>query len=171
MADYEPDTDTDTVEDRPGPSSSPTVEIMSPPVKLDNSSDSSSSPTVEMRPPVPNTPTSSYSLIPTVDDGFEPASALSTPLSTPKLSLKHHVLNIPSATSTPRLQVKYQFPDSDATSTMMEICRICHMPGDLEEILISPCRCAGTLQYIHHTCLMVSVIVVYMLTFNLTLYE
>ena len=44
---------------------------------------------------------------------------------------------------------------SDSQSAILAICRICHMPGDEDEILISPCRCAGTLQFIHNTCLQV----------------
>lgn len=44
---------------------------------------------------------------------------------------------------------------SDCGSMNMNICRICHMPEDEDQqILISPCRCAGSLQYIHNTCLM-----------------
>ena len=46
---------------------------------------------------------------------------------------------------------------SESTSAIIPICRICHMPGDESEILINPCRCAGTLQFIHQNCLMVSV--------------
>lgn len=45
---------------------------------------------------------------------------------------------------------------TDSTSAILPICRICHMPGDESEILISPCRCVGTVQFIHNTCLMVS---------------
>ena len=45
------------------------------------------------------------------------------------------------------------------TSMFLPICRICHM-SEMEsssvERLISPCRCIGSLQYIHNTCLMVS---------------
>ena len=47
---------------------------------------------------------------------------------------------------------------SETSSAMLPICRICHMPGELDdeqEMLISPCRCAGTLQFIHNTCLQV----------------
>ena len=47
------------------------------------------------------------------------------------------------------------------TSLFLPICRICHM-SEMEsssmERLISPCRCTGSLQFIHNTCLMVSVI-------------
>ena len=45
---------------------------------------------------------------------------------------------------------------SETNSALLSICRICHMPGSETEILISPCRCAGTLEFIHNTCLMVS---------------
>ena len=45
------------------------------------------------------------------------------------------------------------------TSMFLPICRICHM-SEIEsssmERLISPCRCTGSLQFIHNTCLMVS---------------
>ena len=47
---------------------------------------------------------------------------------------------------------------SETSSAVLPICRICHMPGELDdeqEMLISPCRCAGTLQFIHNTCLQV----------------
>ena len=47
---------------------------------------------------------------------------------------------------------------SETASALLAICRICHQPGDEYDILISPCRCAGTLQFIHNTCLMVSLI-------------
>jgi len=43
---------------------------------------------------------------------------------------------------------------SETASALLAICRICHQPGDEYDILISPCRCAGTLQFIHNTCLM-----------------
>ena len=45
---------------------------------------------------------------------------------------------------------------SETNSSLMPICRICHMPEDETEILISPCRCSGSLKFIHNTCLMVS---------------
>ena len=47
---------------------------------------------------------------------------------------------------------------SETSSAVLPICRICHMTGELDdeqEMLISPCRCAGTLQFIHNTCLQV----------------
>lgn len=62
----------------------------------------------------------------------------------------HHSLNIPSL-----LESKSSL--SDSSSAIIAICRICHMPGEENEILITPCRCAGTLQFIHNTCLQVSV--------------
>ncbi|XP_074643677.1 E3 ubiquitin-protein ligase MARCHF4-like [Tubulanus polymorphus] len=44
--------------------------------------------------------------------------------------------------------------EGDSMSNIYPICRICHQTGDEQEILISPCRCAGSLQYIHYGCLM-----------------
>jgi len=35
-------------------------------------------------------------------------------------------------------------------------CRICQLSGDNDSSLISPCRCAGSLQYTHTACLLVS---------------
>ena len=46
---------------------------------------------------------------------------------------------------------------SDTNSVFLDICKICHQPSDPEDPLISPCRCAGSLQYIHGACLTVSI--------------
>ncbi|XP_026798750.3 uncharacterized protein marchf1 [Pangasianodon hypophthalmus] len=34
-----------------------------------------------------------------------------------------------------------------------EVCRICHCEGDEECPLITPCRCTGSLRFVHHACL------------------
>ncbi|XP_058241203.1 E3 ubiquitin-protein ligase MARCHF1 [Hemibagrus wyckioides] len=34
-----------------------------------------------------------------------------------------------------------------------EVCRICHSEGDEECPLITPCRCIGSLRFVHHACL------------------
>jgi hypothetical protein len=34
-----------------------------------------------------------------------------------------------------------------------DICRICHCEGTIDEPLISPCYCLGTMQYLHQSCL------------------
>ncbi|KFP91962.1 E3 ubiquitin-protein ligase MARCH1, partial [Apaloderma vittatum] len=34
-----------------------------------------------------------------------------------------------------------------------DICRICHCEGDDESPLITPCRCTGTLRFVHQACL------------------
>uniref|UniRef100_A0A7N4V055 RING-type E3 ubiquitin transferase n=1 Tax=Sarcophilus harrisii TaxID=9305 RepID=A0A7N4V055_SARHA len=34
-----------------------------------------------------------------------------------------------------------------------EVCRICHCEGDDENPLITPCRCTGTLRFVHQACL------------------
>ncbi|XP_077135566.1 E3 ubiquitin-protein ligase MARCHF1 isoform X2 [Ranitomeya variabilis] len=34
-----------------------------------------------------------------------------------------------------------------------DICRICHCEGDDENPLITPCRCTGTLRFVHQSCL------------------
>ncbi|XP_045111197.1 E3 ubiquitin-protein ligase MARCHF11-like isoform X3 [Portunus trituberculatus] len=43
---------------------------------------------------------------------------------------------------------------SSSSTASMPMCRICHHPqGDGLDTLISPCRCAGTMQFIHQGCL------------------
>nr|XP_044987719.1 E3 ubiquitin-protein ligase MARCHF1 isoform X1 [Jaculus jaculus] len=38
-------------------------------------------------------------------------------------------------------------------SDHLEVCRICHCEGDDESPLITPCRCTGTLRFVHQSCL------------------
>lgn len=35
----------------------------------------------------------------------------------------------------------------------LDVCRICHCEGDEENPLITPCRCIGTLKFVHQACL------------------
>ncbi|XP_034376163.1 E3 ubiquitin-protein ligase MARCHF1 isoform X3 [Arvicanthis niloticus] len=42
---------------------------------------------------------------------------------------------------------------SDDGSDNFEVCRICHCEGDEESPLITPCRCTGTLRFVHQSCL------------------
>ncbi|KAM9857012.1 E3 ubiquitin-protein ligase MARCHF8 [Aulostomus maculatus] len=39
------------------------------------------------------------------------------------------------------------------TPSSQDICRICHCEGDDEYPLIMPCRCTGSLSFVHHACL------------------
>ncbi|XP_063520325.1 E3 ubiquitin-protein ligase MARCHF1 isoform X1 [Pongo pygmaeus] len=41
----------------------------------------------------------------------------------------------------------------DDGSDNLEVCRICHCEGDEESPLITPCRCTGTLRFVHQSCL------------------
>lgn len=41
----------------------------------------------------------------------------------------------------------------DDGSDNFEVCRICHCEGDEESPLITPCRCTGTLRFVHQSCL------------------
>ncbi|XP_076046569.1 uncharacterized protein LOC143028414 [Oratosquilla oratoria] len=44
---------------------------------------------------------------------------------------------------------------TSSSTASMPMCRICHLPqGEGLDTLISPCRCAGTMQFIHQGCLM-----------------
>ncbi|XP_069099939.1 E3 ubiquitin-protein ligase MARCHF1 isoform X2 [Pleurodeles waltl] len=48
-------------------------------------------------------------------------------------------------------------PESQSRTSVcpsaQDICRICHCEGDDESPLITPCRCTGTLCYVHQSCL------------------
>ncbi|XP_051687656.2 E3 ubiquitin-protein ligase MARCHF1 isoform X2 [Oryctolagus cuniculus] len=52
----------------------------------------------------------------------------------------HHSLHKPPATG-------------DDGAGNLEVCRICHCEGDEESPLITPCRCTGTLRFVHQSCL------------------
>ncbi|ESO88147.1 hypothetical protein LOTGIDRAFT_234708 [Lottia gigantea] len=43
---------------------------------------------------------------------------------------------------------------STVCSDNMPCCRICQLPGDKTEILFSPCRCSGSLKFVHYACLL-----------------
>ena len=49
---------------------------------------------------------------------------------------------------------------SQSSSTMsMPVCRICQLPSmEPSNMLISPCRCLGSIRYVHNNCLLVSTI-------------
>ncbi|KAL7639212.1 UNVERIFIED_CONTAM: hypothetical protein RMT77_010746 [Armadillidium vulgare] len=43
---------------------------------------------------------------------------------------------------------------ASSSTASMPMCRICHFPqGEGPDTLISPCRCSGTMQFIHESCL------------------
>ncbi len=52
-----------------------------------------------------------------------------------------------------------QCPSRASLSSASPLCRICQMVGDTEgggdDQLISPCRCSGTMQFVHTSCLVV----------------
>lgn len=45
------------------------------------------------------------------------------------------------------------FCPSSISTESSDICRICHCEGTIDEPLISPCYCLGTMKYLHQTCL------------------
>nr|XP_045600147.1 uncharacterized protein LOC123759307 [Procambarus clarkii] len=68
-----------------------------------------------------------------------------------KEQLRHHAApgfpRVPSYSRTGVLS-------ASSSTASMPMCRICHHPqGDGLDTLISPCRCAGTMQFIHQGCL------------------
>uniref|UniRef100_A0A8D0DGW4 RING-type E3 ubiquitin transferase n=1 Tax=Salvator merianae TaxID=96440 RepID=A0A8D0DGW4_SALMN len=69
------------------------------------------------------------------------------------------ILSVPEngapAGSGPAVTVAVQKPPVfyDDLSDDFEVCRICHCEGDDESPLITPCRCTGTLRFVHQACL------------------
>ncbi|GIX67653.1 RING-CH-type domain-containing protein [Caerostris extrusa] len=57
--------------------------------------------------------------------------------------------DISGSASAAQLSIASSFGDSS-----LPICKICHTAARPEDPLISPCRCTGTLRYIHCGCLM-----------------
>ncbi|XP_060084984.1 E3 ubiquitin-protein ligase MARCHF8-like [Ylistrum balloti] len=64
-------------------------------------------------------------------------------------------VSMSSANLTPLPQKKLFYSrEASVTGTdLLPICRICQLPGDIADPLFSPCRCSGTLGFIHYTCL------------------
>uniref|UniRef100_A0A8D0GA91 RING-type E3 ubiquitin transferase n=1 Tax=Sphenodon punctatus TaxID=8508 RepID=A0A8D0GA91_SPHPU len=65
-----------------------------------------------------------------------------------KLSNFFQQASSPTTGTAPRSQSRL----SVCPSTQ-DICRICHCEGDDENSLITPCRCTGTLRFVHQACL------------------
>lgn len=59
------------------------------------------------------------------------------------------------------IKISYDMtPYASTLSALHPICRICQNPNEKNNILISPCRCDGTLKHVHGTCLRVCAIAV-----------
>ncbi|XP_025110085.1 E3 ubiquitin-protein ligase MARCH8-like [Pomacea canaliculata] len=59
-----------------------------------------------------------------------------------------------SACITPLPVKKLNPPDSDTGTDLLPVCRICQLPGDKDDFLFSPCRCSGTMMFVHYLCLL-----------------
>lgn len=60
-------------------------------------------------------------------------------------------------------KISYEMtPYSSTLSSLHPVCRICQNPSEKNNVLITPCRCDGSLKHIHGTCLRVG----YILTFK-----
>ncbi|XP_062943030.1 E3 ubiquitin-protein ligase MARCHF8 isoform X2 [Cynocephalus volans] len=65
-----------------------------------------------------------------------------------------HSSNISKAGSPPSASAPvYAFSRTSITPSNQDICRICHCEGDDESPLITPCRCTGSLHFVHQACL------------------
>ncbi|XP_044298792.1 uncharacterized protein LOC123029671 [Varanus komodoensis] len=84
------------------------------------------------------------------DDVFEDSSSVRlkmTELRAPLCSVeKDSDLDCPSLLSE-------NFPPLSPVSASGDACRICHCEGDEESPLIAPCRCTGSLNFVHQACL------------------
>ncbi|XP_076980734.1 E3 ubiquitin-protein ligase MARCHF8 isoform X2 [Tamandua tetradactyla] len=84
------------------------------------------------------------------DDVFEDSTSTklkSRALRAPLCSVeKDSDLDCPSPLSEKR-------PPTSPGSTSGDACRICHCEGDDESPLITPCRCSGSLHFVHQACL------------------
>ena len=53
-------------------------------------------------------------------------------------------------------KISYEMtPYSSTLSSLHPVCRICQNPSEKRNVLITPCRCDGTLKHVHGTCLRV----------------
>ena len=77
------------------------------------------------------------------EEATVPKSNEQTIFTTPLLSNKN---NLPS-------QISLSSNSSKSTGEYLDICRICHCEGTIDEPLISPCLCLGTMRYLHQSCL------------------
>lgn len=54
------------------------------------------------------------------------------------------------------LMTQFSVSSSSLSDPNAPMCKICHMNAKENDPLISPCRCSGTMQFMHCGCLMVS---------------
>lgn len=76
------------------------------------------------------------------------AKTIDDPFELPMMSLSKVIPISPSAA---QLSIASSYGDNGSP-----ICKICHTTARENDPLISPCRCSGTMQYIHCGCLMVT---------------
>lgn len=56
-------------------------------------------------------------------------------------------------------KISYEMtPFSSTLSALHPMCRICQNPSEKKNVLITPCRCDGSLKHVHGTCLRVSTV-------------
>ncbi|XP_032874093.1 E3 ubiquitin-protein ligase MARCHF1 isoform X2 [Amblyraja radiata] len=61
--------------------------------------------------------------------------------------------NISKASSPTTGTAPWSQPRTSVSPSTQDICRICHCEGDDDSPLITPCRCIGTLRFVHQACL------------------
>ncbi|XP_076874804.1 E3 ubiquitin-protein ligase MARCHF8 isoform X2 [Brachyhypopomus gauderio] len=61
--------------------------------------------------------------------------------------------NISKASSSTQVLTLNGASRTSVTLSNQDICRICHCEGDEECALITPCRCTGSLRFVHQSCL------------------
>lgn len=66
-----------------------------------------------------------------------------------------HTIGSCNLTPLPQKKKFYSREGSVTGTDLLPICRICQLPGDMVDPLFSPCRCSGSLRFIHYSCLKV----------------
>ncbi|XP_072899079.1 E3 ubiquitin-protein ligase MARCHF1-like isoform X4 [Hemitrygon akajei] len=61
--------------------------------------------------------------------------------------------NISKASSPTTATAPWSQSRTSVSPSTQDICRICHCEGDDDSPLITPCRCTGTLRFVHQACL------------------
>lgn len=70
-----------------------------------------------------------------------------------RIKVKNNGIENPSSVLSEKQECARHESSSNASNSNGDICRICHCEADNENPLLSPCYCAGSLKYVHQSCL------------------
>lgn len=73
-----------------------------------------------------------------------------------QLSMASSLATTRSTSLIPGMTINYELtPFSSTLSSLNPLCRICQCSAETHNVLITPCRCDGSLKHVHATCLLV----------------